>query len=115
MGYFSVNITFKKKDLGPPYGVLTKHNVKMQIVPISDHIVVQIEKDSEATLIRMKENNELLIKEPVRININCNHLESKLSMCCWISLIVGIIFIVVFFIAWGRFQESSQKYPPPSN
>jgi hypothetical protein len=91
----------------------------MQVVPISDHIVVEIEKDSVATFIPMKK--EPVIQEPViqqqraRITVNCNcrHLENKLSMCCWMLLIIGIISVVVFFIAWGRFNGSSQHYPPP--
>ena len=29
-------------------------NVKMQIVPVSEHVVVQIENDSEVTLIKLK-------------------------------------------------------------
>jgi len=104
----------------------------MQIVPISDHVVVQIEKDSVATFIPMKEepviqeNQELVIQEiqeliirqqraRITVNFNCEKFENKLSMCCWMLLIIGIISVVVFFIAWGRFNESSQHYPPPPN
>jgi len=110
----------------------------MQIVPISDHVVVQIEKDSVATFIPMKEepviqeNQELVIQEieeliiqqqrariiqqqrtRIILNCNCRHLENKLSICFWTLLIIGIIFVVAFFIIWGRFEESSQHYPPP--
>jgi hypothetical protein len=102
----------------------------MQIVPISDHVVVQIEKDSVATLKLVKEEpviqeiQELVIQEieelvirqqraRVTVNCNCRHLENKLSICFWMLLIIGIIFVVAFFIIWGRFEESSQKYPPP--
>jgi len=94
----------------------------MQVVPISDHIVVEIEKDSVATFIPMKKEPVIQeIEEPVirqqraRITVNCNcrHLENKLSICFWMLLIIGIIFVVAFFIIWGRFEESSQHYPPP--
>ena len=89
----------------------------MQIVPISDHVVVAIEKDSIATLTLVKENEIVVKKENVNCNFNCNcncrHLEGKISMCCWLTLIVGIIFVVTFFIIGGRFNESSQHYPPP--
>ena len=98
----------------------------MQVFPISDHIVVEIEKESVATLILMKENKEPVIQEieepviqqqraRITINCNCEKFENKLSICCWMSLITGIIFIVVFFIAWGRFNKNSQHYPPPPN
>jgi hypothetical protein len=100
----------------------------MQIFPISDHVVVEIEKDSVATLKLVKEEpviqeiQELVIQEieelvirqqRARITVNCRHLENKLSICFWMLLIIGIIFVVAFFIIWGRFEESSQHYPPP--
>jgi hypothetical protein len=100
----------------------------MQIFPISDHVVVEIEKDSVATFIPMKkepviqEIQELVIQEieelvirqqRARITVNCRHLENKLSICCWMLLIIGIVTVVLFFIAWGRFNGSTQKYPPP--
>ena len=102
----------------------------MQIVPISDNVVVQIEKDSVATFIPMKkepviqENQELVIQEIEEliirqqrarntVNCNCRHLENKLSICFWMLLRIGIVTVVLFFIAWGRFNGSSQKYPPP--
>jgi hypothetical protein len=102
----------------------------MQIVPISDNVVVQIEKDSVATFIPIKEepviqeNQELVIQEiqeliirqqRARITVNCTHLENKLSICFWMLLIIGIVAVVLFFIAWGRFNGSSQHYPPPPN
>jgi hypothetical protein len=82
----------------------------MQIVPVSEHVVVQIENDSEVTLIKLKKNE---IKEPIRIN--CSYLEDKLCICCWTMVLIVVIFFIVFFIVWGRFNESSQKYPPPYN
>jgi hypothetical protein len=112
----------------------------MQIFPISDHVVVEIEKDSVATFIPMKkepviqENQELVIQENqelviqeieeliirqqrarITVNCNCRHLENKLSICFWMLLIIGIVAVVLFFIAWGRFNGSSQHYPPPPN
>ena len=104
----------------------------MQIFPISDHVVVEIEKDSVATFIPMKkepviqEIEELIIQQQrariiqqqrarITVNCNCRHLENKLSICFWMLLIIGIVAVVLFFIAWGRFNGSSQHYPPPPN